>query len=286
MIPPDLIVIVDWSGGNDRGPTPKRDAIWIGTPDSATYCRSRQVAETAITAQIDSALADGATILVGFDFPFACPAGFARAITGQDSAFALWDWVADRLSDTPKVNNRVAVAGEMNRLAGGIGPFWGNGLLQDHPHVPRKGNNRTHRWPVPRRVTEQAAKGAFECWQLFGAGAVGSQMLTGMPVLARLRHRYGPALRVWPFEPCADARVVLAEVFPTVIDAAVRTVTIRDAAIRDAVQVRLLAAALAGLGPDDWDQLSQIHAPEEGWILGAGPLAHRLHHLALARACV
>ena len=26
----DSFVMVDWSGGNDRGPRPARDAIWIG----------------------------------------------------------------------------------------------------------------------------------------------------------------------------------------------------------------------------------------------------------------
>ncbi len=39
-------------------------------------------------------------------------------------------------------------------------------------------------------------------WQLFGNGSVGSQALTGIPVLARLRDdpALAPHSRVWPFE--------------------------------------------------------------------------------------
>ncbi len=47
----DEVVIVDWSGGNDRGHTPKKDAIWIGAvsggvPEKPVYCRNRSCAES------------------------------------------------------------------------------------------------------------------------------------------------------------------------------------------------------------------------------------------------
>lgn len=268
---PEEVVIIDWSGGLDRGPRPCRDAIWIGDARGALYCRNRQVAEEAILSRIDAALAAGRRVLLGFDFPFACPRGFARAITGSDDPFALWDWIAARLSDGPKGSNRLDVAGEMNALFPGIGPFWGNTTGTDHPHVPRKGRLRDFRWPDPRRQTELAARGTFECWQLFGAGAVGSQMITGMPVLSRLRARHGARAAVWPFEPCGSARLILAEVFPTLIDSAVRAALHSGRfRFRDEAQVTLLAAALQSLSPGDWSTLTDVQSDAEGWILGAG----------------
>ena len=44
MRPFDTIVIVDWSSGNDRGATPKKDAIWAAVasqdmPQDPVYLR-------------------------------------------------------------------------------------------------------------------------------------------------------------------------------------------------------------------------------------------------------
>ena len=46
----DRVITVDWSGGNDRGKTPTKDAIWAaigtgGTAQDPIYLRNRQVAE-------------------------------------------------------------------------------------------------------------------------------------------------------------------------------------------------------------------------------------------------
>jgi len=73
----------------------------------------------------------------------------------------------------------------------GVGPFWGNPFPNvDFEHLPRKGLARTNTQFPEKRAVERRAKGSFACWQLSGAGAVGSQVLMGLPVLARLRRRF------------------------------------------------------------------------------------------------
>jgi hypothetical protein len=54
-------------------------------------------------------------------------------------------------------------------------------------------------------------------FKLFTAGSVGSQMLLGIPMLERLRRRFGSELAVWPFEDVARARIVLGEVWPSLL---------------------------------------------------------------------
>ena len=72
-----------------------------------------------------------------------------------------------------------------------------------------------------KRQCEQDEKGLFTCWQLAGAGAVGAQVLMGLPVLHRLRERFGKELAVWPFE-AADAPIVLAEIWPSLLGPVVK----------------------------------------------------------------
>ena len=76
----DSFLTVDWSGGNDRGPTPKKDAIWMGCArdgvcEPPVYLRNRVEAEEAIAELIESALKAGGRLCIGFDFPF----GYTRA---------------------------------------------------------------------------------------------------------------------------------------------------------------------------------------------------------------
>jgi molybdopterin molybdotransferase len=144
--------------------------------------------------------------------------------------------------------------------------------------LPRKGRARVgHGWPE-RREAERRARGAFPVWQMAGAGSVGGQVMMGLPVLARLRARFGAA--AWPFESLEDAPLALVEVWPSLIDDAVRAGQL-PGEIRDAAQVRVLAGALAALSRDDLAAMLTVEAPEaaiEGWILGLG------HEAALSRA--
>ncbi|MFZ7093337.1 molybdopterin guanine dinucleotide synthesis [Primorskyibacter sp. 2E233] len=265
----DRYVMVDWSGGNDTGPRPRKDAIWMGEAGEAPqYLRNRLVAEQVLSNRIDMALSCGERLMIGFDFPFGYPAGFARALTGRDDPLAIWDWLEARIEDAPKGNNRVDVAGQINLNHGaGKGPFWFNPLRRDIAGVPRNKANYANPF-VERRMCERHAKGSFTCWQLGGAGAVGSQVLLGLPVLNRLRRRFHGQIAVWPFDPL-DAPVAFVEIWPGLINASVRALTGPED-IRDAVQVQTLAKVLEGLDPARLRSMLKVDAPEEGWILGLG----------------
>jgi molybdopterin molybdotransferase len=258
--------MVDWAGGNDRGPRPKKDAIWAciargGRAEEPVYLRSRNAAEAWLIECLNAEAAAGRRTMVGFDFPFGYPAGFARALTGTDDPLALWDWFEARIEDGLHANNRFDLAGDINREFGGAGPFWANGLARDIDGLPRTRKDYSNPFPE-RRVAENRAKGAFTCWQMAGAGAVGSQVFMGLPVLARLRRRFGAA--VWPFEPLASD-VAFVEIWPSL--------TVQghpDNAIKDAWQVREVARTLSSLVPDDLGAMLEVDSPEEGWIFGLG----------------
>ena len=276
----DTYAMIDWSGGNDTGPRPRRDAIWacLATADGVQapqYFRNRELAEVWIATLIAQELAAGRRLCIGFDFPFAYPKGFAQALTGQADPFAVWDWLETRLSDSPKENTRFDLAGEINRTLGaGKGPFWANGLRnRDIDGLPRTKQDYVNPFPE-RREAEAQAKGTFTCWQMAGAGAVGGQVMTGLPVLSRLRKRFADAVAVWPFEPLTRP-VALMETWPSLIADVVNEELIRQqdaglAPVRDALQVQLVAGALAALSGDDFADMVDVDAPEEGWILGIG----------------
>ena len=269
----DTIVVVDWSGGNDRGPRPVKDAIWACVArDTETeepkYFRNRSLFEAWIHPFLEEEIAKGRRVFCGFDFPFGYPAGFAKSVTGEDTPFALWEWLETEIEDTPTHNNRFAVASHLNKLSAGIGPFWGNGTKIDHPHLPRKGlARRDHGWPE-RREAERLAKGTFTVWQLAGAGSVGSQTLMGLPVLQRLRRRFGSDLSVWPLE-AFDTQIVLVEVWPSLISDAVAA-NMPMEAIKDAHQVLVLAEAIKRLPPSELSKMMDTPLTEEGWIFGLG----------------
>ena len=137
----DTYIAVDWSGGNDRGAKPKRDAIWAcAAGEEPVYLRNRQVAEDWLAARLEAEA--GRRVCVGFDFPFGYPAGFAEHLTGREDALALWDWFEAHIVDAPEVNNRFDIAGEINARVSGVGPFWFNGLKRRLPRKASRGNAR------------------------------------------------------------------------------------------------------------------------------------------------
>ncbi|MDK3017227.1 molybdopterin guanine dinucleotide synthesis [Pseudodonghicola flavimaris] len=268
----DTFAMVDWSGGNDRGPRPCADAIWAcvarrgGATGRPVYLRNRALAEDWLIRLIEAERAAGRRLMIGFDFPFGYPRGFAAALTGRADPLALWDWFAARVSDAPKANNRFDLAAEINRRFGGRGPFWGNGLKRDIAGLPR--TKRDYRNPFPdRRLAERQpqTRGSFTLWQMSGAGAVGGQVIMGLPVLARLRHRFTGAVAAWPYE-ALTAPVALVEIWPSL--------TLGrgpEGMIRDAWQVQQVAGDLAARPEAELARLLDVTAPEEGWILGLDP---------------
>lgn len=267
----DGFIMVDWSGGNDTGPRPRKDAIWAGTvlngeENEPRYLRNRQVAAQWLTDRIDTALAAGHRLFIGFDFPFGYPRGFAGAVTGRNDPLALWAYMADALTDTPKANSRFALAGALNALLPGTGPFWFNGTKRDIAHLPRKGRARLNHGMAERRVCETVAKGTFTCWQMGGAGAVGGQVMTGIATLEGLRRAFPGKIGVWPFD-LTDQPIAFVEIWPSLLSGDVAAMA---DPIKDRAQVRLMARALARLPRAALDDMLNIDAPEEGWILGLG----------------
>jgi len=275
----DRVVIVDWSAAG--APKTGADSIWIGSADSAGVrtenIASRHAAEARLLALAQEARAAGDRLLIGADFNFGAPAGFVRQLTGTDGGLALWDWLVERITDTPRnQSNYREVAARMNAAFGGDGPFWGNGRAAETTGLPRT------RPALPDGMTDHrqtdlcsrdAGLNPKTIWQLAGVGSVGAQSLTGIPVLARLRRALSTDCAVWPFEP-ATTPVVLAEIYAAHLTPDVRALQ-ATGVVRDAAEVSLLATALYRLS--EAGALSPLFAPdcpaevlaEEGWTLGA-----------------
>ncbi len=281
MIRFDSFAMLDWSSGNDTGPRPRRDAIWLGlvrggVEEEPRYFRNRVEAEAALVALIEAECAAGRRLFIGCDFPFGFPMGFAERLTGSTDPLAVWDWLEARIEDSPKANNRFDLAGEINARFPGVGPFWFNGLKREIAGLPRRDTRAGHGLPDRRRA-DAGAPGSFSAWQMGGAGAVGGQVLTGLPVLNRLRRRFAGQVAVWPFE-ALERPVALVEVWPGLINRAVKRAEAAGG-IRDAHQVRLMVHALARLNPATLAAMLAVDASEEGWILGLG------HEEELMAAC-
>lgn len=281
----ERIVVVDWSA-NAR---PKRgaDSIWVCTLDTRQGTHevvnhpTRRAARDALVAQL---AATRGRVLVGADFPFGYPAGFATR-AGLPPELRRWEGVWTHLSaniadDERNRNNRWAVARGLNRRLG-TPHFWGAPPSQAGPDLPSRKptGSEPRRLPEFRHVERRQRADRtypFSVWQLLGAGSVGSQTLTGIPVLQHLRthpvlaHR----VRVWPFEtglvadPTAGRpeAIVLAEVWPSAIG-----FDHVGHPVKDARQVIALAHHLAA-GADFTPTVDATTAvdvvEEEGWVLG------------------
>ena len=291
----DTHVVVDWSARSKPSPKrPTKDAIWWavardGVVEPPVYVRARHEAVGRLQTLLGSETDAGRRVLVGFDFPFGYPKGVAAHLTGCASAFALWDWMTERIEDRPdNGNNRYAVAEEINRRYPGVGPCWGRPATWRYPAVPTRARDRTRRQshPPERRISDEHAKGAKTLWQLAYAGSVGSQALLGLPALARLIRGGGLAGRVsvWPLDGglrLPNEPVVLAELYPSLLRTAVARLREPDE-ILDRAQVRINALAYSrldacgGLAPlfDGAPSLTRkerrVIENEEAWVLGLG----------------
>ena len=261
----DTYVMVDWSGSRItikngtptiKNGTPKRDAIWWAiqrrpskdawkwpglrakknyrspsTFDRIESCvvfeRTRQEAIEHIATFLAGEARAHKRVLIGFDFAFGYPAGFAETIEAvtrrKPSADNLRHWLYDKVLPDEKLldgewpvvednhfrvasclneavknySNRVGRSSKPEGLREEIreGPFWdGNNELRtvkkDDPHDPY-GQERGRVWPFGfrrRRRTDELAK-SRPVWQLTGSGSVGSQVLLGLPWLQHLYKR-------------------------------------------------------------------------------------------------
>lgn len=291
----DDYVMVDWSAS--AKPATGADSIWVGVlkRDVRLQLRfeahnppTRKEAEALIARTLDDLTRRGDRVLLGFDFPLGYPEGSAAALklaAGPPWA-ALHAYIAREMKDkADNANNRFQLAAMMNRtISGGPFPFWGCPPRDALSTLSTKKARPHGDGDVPEhRRAEARAKAASPVWKLYTAGSVGSQALTGIPVVARLRASR-PGARIWPFETGWSALsradldgvdVVMAEIYPSFLKAAPGPGEVKDLA-----QVRAVAEHFAALdergalgsafGPPKDAAESDIAAVtgEEGWILG------------------
>ncbi len=286
----DRYVTIDWSACNR--PNTGKDSIWVcdlGAEGEASSInpRTRRAAEAAVRDLLVTAVQRSERVLVGFDFPYAYPRGFAGAL-GLDGPpwRAIWQYLCGELrDDAENKSNRFQVAATINEHLG-RDAFWGRPVTQEvHSLSPKKDRvaywSEAERiglreWREVERVLRENAVQPKSAWQLLGRGAVGSQALTGIPVVWRLRADAALAgvSHVWPFEggvpDVAEGRAVIvhAEIWPSLI--AVPRVADQ---IRDQTQVIQLAKKFretdrAGLLATWFAAAESPESKEEGWILG------------------
>src|SRR6266487_144038 len=289
----DSYVTVDWSASNV--PRTGRDSIWVcslGAEGEASTRNppTRRDAERLVRRLLHDAVQRRERVLVGFDFPYAYPRGFAAALAlGGEPWRAVWAELERLVRDdwpAPNSSNRFEAASALNgRLAHHA--YWGRPPGQPHPHLSARRDVVRYRiegvgaglseWRDVERRLRRRGRHLQPAWKLLGAGSVRSQALTGIPVVSRLRH--DPALesvsRVWPFEvrvpdPHAGRpAIVHVEIWPSYAD-------IPEVAgqVRDRTQVIGLAERFRG--EDRTGGLRDLFAAagasdasgEEGWILG------------------
>lgn len=298
----DSYVIVDWSAASK--PTEGADSIWVGalTPDARFRMRfdainpsTRARAKDILTDVLTRLTRRGDKVLLGFDFSLGYPEGTAEALQlkGESPAWKrMADFVSREMKDKPdNTNNRFPLAARMNRMISGEAfPFWGVTSKKDTVTTlgPKRARDHGAGDPAEYRHAETWAQTHHRArpqsvWKLAYTGSVGSQSLTGIPVVMSLREAF-PESRIWPFETGWKAfdrdgldslQIVIAEVYPSLVPTSPDKGEIRDRA-----QVRAIAESF--LARDSKGELGRAFAPpdgfpelaipsivnEEGWILG------------------
>jgi hypothetical protein len=223
----DTYVIVDWSAANV--PKTGKDSIWVcrcgRDGETVENPGTRAAARELLAEMLAAAVTRDERVVLGFDFPFGYPQGFGAALGLSGAPWrAVWDEIARLIEDNPKnCSNRFDVGAELNRrISGECFPFWGCPAGHDYDYLgPKRPQMRHSDGLAEKRLIDVWMVGAQPCWKLAYTGSVGSQALTGIPVVRSLRDdpRWADRARVWPFETGlglpADARIVFAEVWPS-----------------------------------------------------------------------
>ena len=171
----DHFVMVDWSAAGVPRPGP--DSIWIcwRGPDGVERLenpRTRHQARALLADWLAAAQSSGERVLVGFDFPFGYPAGFAARLGLSGAPWrAVWDEIARLIEDDElNRNNRFDVAAKLNNriaTAGGAAPFWGCPAAEIRPSLaptrpaPAYESGLAERRLIDRR---EYMPGAQPCW--------------------------------------------------------------------------------------------------------------------------
>ena len=283
----DDYLVLDWSAA--ARPRLGRDSIWLySLSRSSSSCENLPTRKDAV-GRLQELLAvrlqRNRRVLVGCDFAFGYPAGFAERLRLHGVPWrATWRMFRDAIEDAPNNgNNRFSVAAALNRrISGGRGPFWGCPARVESPDLGPRRIDADDAGLDSLRLCDNRAHGAQSPFKLYTAGSVGSQSLLGIARLASLRFNspLGEHCRIWPFETgwnsFPNVPVVFAEVFPSLTP-----FRLRPGEVRDAAQVRATAhwllrqddgGSLGDLlrGPGNNLSASERRAAlrEEGWILG------------------
>jgi len=222
----DHYVIVDWSAANQ--PRTGRDSIWIchkGPHGETCDNPATRYGAKHRLAEILASIGPRERVVVGFDFPFGYPRGFAARLGLSGTPWrSVWDEIARLVEDgNDNRNNRFAVGAELNRrVSGGRFPFWGCPAGFAHDFLgPVHHRGHAAETLAEKRLIDCWMVGAQPCWKLAYTGSVGSQVLTGLPVVRALLAdpRWTGRARVWPFETGLslpeDVGIVFAEVWPS-----------------------------------------------------------------------
>jgi precorrin-8X/cobalt-precorrin-8 methylmutase len=280
----DSYVVVDWSARAE--PCTGPDSIWIAIADGDRRPQlanpsTRRRAEEQLLALFDARPAS--RVLVGVDAALGYPAGTAaRFGLGDPPWETTWGELARLgVDDERNRNNRFEVAATLNVRAGpGAGPFWGcpSGVADSRLGTTKPADLGLPEFRAAERALRASGWRPHSVWQLLGAGSVGGQTLTVLPVLERLRAELASRVDVWPFTTglrppvTTPGTVVVVEVWPTrFVD------TVPAGMVRDAIQVTATVAALRRADRSGelvgWFE-PQVGAEraaverEEGWVLG------------------
>jgi hypothetical protein len=291
----DAYIMVDWSAASK--PSTGSDSIWIGVMRKnvrfqlafeAHNPSTRAEAEKLLDSLLKDCVKKSERALVGFDFALGFPRGTGNAMKLNTEApwRAMWDHIASEIKDRPdNTNNRFQVGARMNRtMTGDAFPFWGAPAREEQSMLRSKRPRKHAEGDLPEmRIVDVLAK-ASPVWQLYYQGSVGGQVLTGVPVVRRLKDARGDKVRVWPFETglakltksdLEDVEAVFCEIYPSLLK-----ITPAGGEVKDAAQMRACAEHFSKL--DETGKLSAAFAPsvkgadldsvatEEGWILGVG----------------
>ncbi len=292
----DAYVMVDWSSSSS--PATGNDSIWIasgqwhgetfsaGAPENIA---TRVQAVESLKRQLLNLQGEGKRVLVGLDFAFGYPAGFARALGLTSSSGGAWkaihEFFAANVLDSPRnEHNRDSFAQDCNRRVGAPGPFWGCTassatplLTQQRLGVFQFPHRNLNEWRATdiaarRRVTTQSV------WKLNCGVSVGGQTILGIKHLDDLARHVGG--HRWPFDGWGTPHrpgTWFAEIFPSLVRYPEWSDEYRSRRDRTQVQSCLRFAAerdSIGMLQGDFARPSLLSDSvlanvenEEGWIL-------------------
>ncbi|MBZ5533385.1 MAG: hypothetical protein LAO20_18305 [Acidobacteriia bacterium] len=184
-------IAVDWSGAAVGA----HKTIWLARCVGNTLVELENgLSRERVADRLVEHARRNPNIVLGLDFAFSMPIWFIREhnISCCDE---LWDFVASN--------------GE-NWLRSCQPPFWGR-PGRHRPELPEH-----YRW-TEKEVGSVKGINAKSVFQIFGAGAVGTGSLRGMPFLSKLRRE---GFSIWPFDssclPCA------IEIYPRLLTGPVK----------------------------------------------------------------